>query len=154
MEKIIFLDLDGVLNIMEGPLATFKNKLEHFENHLINSFNKFLDDNKDVFIIISSSWRSDMADLLNMLDNSGFKFNYRIKGHTPLNSPELQFRGEQISVWLEENKFNGIYLAIDDSIDQICSFGKIKINRKYCLKVDPTCGLSDKDIQYMNHYFN
>lgn len=153
MNKIIFLDLDGVLNIMEGPLATFKNKLDHFEKDLIDKFNTFLNTNEDINIVISSSWRSDMKDLFDMLNKSGFEFTNRIIGATPLDSENLQFRGEQIDSWLKINNFNGTYLCIDDSIDQICSFGKVKINRKFCLKIDPSTGISDQDIKYMNKYF-
>lgn len=153
MKKIIFLDLDGVLNIMEGPLSTFKNKLDHFEIHLIERFNKFLKENKDINIIISSSWRSDMDDLFYMLNKSGFKFNNRILGHTPLDSENLQFRGEQINYWLTNNNFKGKYICIDDSIDQICEFGKIQIDKNFCLKIDPSLGLSNENIDFLNKYF-
>lgn len=148
MKKIIFLDLDGVLNISEGKNSTFKSRMEHFEPHLINMFNEFLDE-FSINIVLSSSWRTDFEDALDQLANAGFKHIDLIISKTPFDPEKYLFRGEEIKAWINENNFNGKFICIDDDINQIIEFIEIE----YCLKSDPSKGISKENIEYLKKYF-
>jgi hypothetical protein len=156
--KIIFLDVDGVLNIVSGingfKDSTYYRTGKHMEKDIIENFNIFLEKNINIKIVISSSWRSDMKDLKENLELSGFKFWERVIGNTPINS---KYRGEQILEFINNNKFNiSKYLVIDDCMGDIHG-EEIQyqfIKKELCLKTNPNYGIDKECLLYMNEFFN
>lgn len=138
---VIFLDFDGVLNIIDGNNSTYMKQELHFEKELINNLNILMDLIPDLKIVISSSWRLDFEDALNNLSLCGFNFKHKIIGHTPIfNDSSIKTRLGEIRAWLKYNSYNNKridYLIIDDeltgfnvlTIDKKIGFNKDMLNR-------------------------
>jgi len=130
--KIIFLDIDGVLNSFEkltDPDATKHNKwnpemlmrcginLEVFPE-FVKRLNK-ITKATDAKLVMSTSWRiGDLewwADLVILLHNSGVKGF--ILGRTP--NGRYKRRGNEIRAWLKEHKDENIesFIILDDDGD-------------------------------------
>jgi hypothetical protein len=133
---VFFLDLDGVLNIIDGDNSTYLKQEEHFERNLVNKLNKVLS-SFDINIVISSSWRDNMSDLLSELKRSGFKHEDKVIGHTPF----LSHRGLEIHEYIYKNDIDK-YLIIDDNIFEILEF----FDMENILKVDCKKGLDINEL--------
>jgi len=155
INKIIFLDLDGVLNIINGKLSTAICKNYHFEPSLVDNLNIALEENPDLFIVMSSSWRDDMPDAIAQMKISGFKYEDRFIGNTRFDKNMESFRDEEIKDWISENKFIGDFLIIDDFIEPIINGRFVNyFNESNILEVNPMIGLSSKDIKYISSIFS
>lgn len=122
-DKIIFLDIDGVLNNRTSMFLSTKGI--HPPNNIalltmdvgcVKLFETLLLESKAKFVI-SSSWRSRTVDkskeVFHALEWCGFK-NARdfCVGVTP--RFDNHGRGIEISCWLEEQQHNNSYVIIDD----------------------------------------
>ena len=115
--KLIFLDIDGVLND-HRPYAGGFNRIE---NHLADRLQRVLE-STDARLVISSAWRY-MVHQGSMLQ-SGFRnllYSHgidggRMVGITGLDrSTESECRGELISEWIAGNVFEPLtYVVVDD----------------------------------------
>jgi hypothetical protein len=152
MMPIIFLDLDGVLNIIsESYITSFfrpDGTIRYFEPHLIERLHYIIERVPDLKIVISSSWRSDMKDLKEQLEKDGFKYWRRVIGKTPeLNGYK---RGDEILKWLEEHPEVKHYRVLEDeenSISPMISYRNITL-------VDPETGLTHKNVKDTLAYFD
>jgi len=149
--KIIFLDIDGVLNseIWFSKTAHLKGDSVFFDPRSIKVLNHITDET-GAKIVVSSSWRngrsvSALQELLSLMGVTG-----EIIGKTP----RLQFtglegydysipRGNEIKAWLETNKdvlsvkmSKVKYLILDDDTDMLYW------QREKFIQVDPYCGLT------------
>ena len=122
-EKIIFLDIDGVLNVIEqgydeyGPIFH-----EHFQDNL-----KYIIEKTEAKIVISSSWRSDGIDkLINMWKHrniAGEIIDITPQCYDIVNFGKFEFydevrRGDEIQYWIENNiEYIHSYCIIDDDND-------------------------------------
>ena len=151
--KLIFLDVDGVLNNTQNikkyrlffrgkrrllvdvkPFFYFKKLLEEIEKNKM-----------DVRIVISSSWRlgtipSDWKKLfLHYFNNAEI-----VKGRTPYLYKD---RGIEILKLLEIAKEKGDiiddYIVLDDDIKDIINY----INNEKVMKIDRRYGLTSKNIK-------
>jgi len=131
--KIIFLDIDGVLNTRED----LKN------NVLIND--KLVEKLKEAIketeakIVISSSWGEKV---ICELVSRGISPD-DIIGVTPRNK---RFRGEQIKDWLDEHDYKN-YIVIDDEPFDICGEYCDAIPIHKVIKINPETGLTDEDVE-------
>jgi hypothetical protein len=100
--KLIFLDIDGVLNVIPKERDEYGSKFhEHFVNNL-----KSIIDATGAKIVISSTWRSDGLEIMKEM---WVKRNLpgEVIGVTPYNV--LRFRGLEIEEFLKkEMKFQRI----------------------------------------------
>lgn len=117
----IFLDIDGVLwdwnyrmreiNKKEKKhskiISNFNPESVNALNYLISKINK----NYDCYIVISSTWRSNMPFTENMLKSSGLKYDKPFLS-TPISNEPIK-RGEK-EIFPMTKKLNGNYLIIDD----------------------------------------
>lgn len=129
---VIFLDFDGVLNIINGNNSTYMKQELHFEKDLIDNLNLLMESVPKLKIVISSSWRLDLEDALNQIALCGFKYNDRIIGSTPVfNESSIKTRLAEIRTWLKVNesysKTKIEYLIIDDELE---GFNVINIDSK------------------------
>lgn len=159
--KIIFLDIDGVLNMYGASSRTFMKPYgQHIEPHLVNRLNYICENVKGLKIVISSSWRNDMQDLKKQLEEQGFKYWNKVVGKTPQayndgTGLRREFRGEQIKYWLLDKNLwlNAKYLVIDDEIVDIhgdyCK--DIPIEKVY--EIDWNEGILHKDAINIIKYF-
>lgn len=99
--KIIFLDIDGVLNRLgtmeEGRTTTEWNGYIGMEPELVERFNKLCADTH-AKVVLSSTWRKSDTWLYDMRHN-GLLCDFR--GRTPQLTSRV--RGEEIKDWLDKN---------------------------------------------------
>lgn len=138
--KVIFLDIDGVLN--SEDLA--RRRIEHDKlwNDQKNEVYDFIDENAvkivtdicqkyDIKLVISSSWRSwTLEDTINDFSQPRYKILHPlikyIIGVTPRiyieyedGSSEHVERGIEIKDWLEKHNDIETYCIIDDDCDML-----------------------------------
>jgi hypothetical protein len=159
--KIIFLDIDGVLN---GHVA-FGNGYCGIRQENVAELNHLLQEVPDAKIVISSSWRYMMPDSMNLdgfcnlllshgidgydtrlVDKKGVRFN-RIIGYT-LHDEKLggrNGRGKQILHWLVNNNFNPRFdrhVVLDDMMWDFEKHPQLDI-----ILTDPGKGLQRQQVE-------
>jgi hypothetical protein len=167
MKKILFLDIDGVLNYMPDRelLKSLKSNLGYEKfHHEIYGFSerlvkhlKMIIDATECKIVFSTSWRyfkdhhiegSDwrktLADLLNV-DQSIFIGNTPDISSGWDNGNFNRRRGSEIKMWLERNTEPGKFkFCIID--DEICDIIPV-IPKKYVVHTDMKIGLSIDNVK-------
>ena len=164
--NIIFLDVDGVLNIMSdsyNSCAWINLSYDAVEPHLMKRL-EYLIEQTDAYIVISSSWSE--VQLKQVLEQKRFKYIDRILGRThrgqtdnPLNVPDerliiqqgtgikfLEYRGDQINEWIHDNNFSGNYVVLEDEILDVCGELCNSIPKENVIEVDMNEGLSHKNV--------
>ena len=134
MQRIIFLDIDGVLNcqiFFENHFSSKKilrkkvqtkemDKADYYKSQLcverIMWLNKLCADTK-ANVVISSTWRKNKTvdELQEILNNSGATF--KIIGKTGID--ESRIRGVEINSYLGNLNANYEYVIIDDDSDML-----------------------------------
>lgn len=124
MKPVIFLDIDGVVETIywekdeDGSYSYNVHKYGHEELNnkqaigwLNELYNKIPYD-----IVISSTWRykMDKDQFQELFIRSGFNPDIRVIGITPI---LYQQRGIEIQKWLNDNKFKGRFIIVDDDSD-------------------------------------
>ena len=137
--KIIFLDIDGVLNTYgeDGSLASW----EHCKSELMHNLEKIVKET-DAYIVISSSWREEGIELLK---ESGFQYVDRIIGVTPhwIQGFYIEHRGEQIMGYVRQNGIHQ-YIVIDDEPFDICGERCNVISKDKVVITNHTEGLTEE----------
>ncbi len=125
--NILFLDIDGVLNVYAGTAKdlTYFRLGQHMEPSLVERFNEFLNENVHVNIVISSSWRDDMDDLQRQLEKAGFAHWKRVVGKTSYCTGE---RGGQIGEYISLHNVEN-YAIVDDYTDNILTNHRLDTKR-------------------------
>lgn len=113
--KVIFLDVDGVLNsetfMIDNPNAMFKNILSESAIDLLRR----IVDETGAKIVLSSSWRRIKMNMIH-LTKQLFAHGISIHSSTPY-SIELRNRGDEIGAWLREHPEVTNYVILDDDDD-------------------------------------
>lgn len=130
--RIIFLDIDGVLNSEAFTRREFRERnygnefdgrfqIDPWAVSLLNELVK----RTDAHLVLSSTWRLGIKGLAftqNALFLNGFEHNDKFLGVTPrlwrTEEGEPQFRGHEIQKWLD------LFALVDDPV-QVESFGII-----------------------------
>lgn len=132
----VFLDIDGVLwdwpfikeevakgNLEKGCLEK-QDGIFAFKPESVSALKTLLEilmETYDVNLVISSSWRSDMAQTINTLIKYDL-FNVKKIEATRLTTHRI--RGLEIKEYLKDKPDNDNYCIIDDEISDIISFVK------------------------------
>lgn len=147
--KVIFLDIDGVLNVY----CQSRDKYGcNFHQHLIDNLQTIIDAT-DAKIVISSSWRVDGLAIM----KSMWLFR-NLPGDVIDITPDLYYtysgkdgdddysRGDEIQLWLDKNPQVTNYVIIDDDTDmlqsQMDNFVRTSNNLKHPDCVDRGYGLT------------
>lgn len=138
MNKILFLDIDGVICTEKG----FGNN--KFDSGPLKELDRIIKAT-NCKIVISSTWRLKLTipgeiclkNVLNTFSNHGYAhINNSIIGATPdLNG---KARGDEIKQWLTENNYYGTIAIVDDDFDMGNLF-------PYLVKTDFYKGLTKND---------
>jgi hypothetical protein len=116
-ERIIFLDVDGVLNNL-GSVIGLGNPSKVFDPVSVALIRKLID-KTGARIVVSSTWRMCPSEsyLKQELERCGAdKLTWFIIGCTPeLSGP----RGAEIARWIADKGFTGRYVIIDDDSDML-----------------------------------
>lgn len=163
--KLLFLDMDGVVNTIEDkycvslniPMEILKGKDYHrcqFDPRLVFNFIRLLEFCKEnnIHIVISSTWRmgTEVEDWNKFFNKhfgrtSGYKLDNLVVGLTPVDGRDrgLQIQTELEVVDLTQNIDKDLeYLIIDDDINDITPYHKAE----NIIKVDPTKGLDNNTL--------
>lgn len=127
MDKVLFLDFDGVLN-NDATLTKVENNVEPYrhcglESTLVEILNKILDAT-GAKVVFSTSWRTIYDDkrLVELLERWGFRHGDRVIGRTPKRwSSSREF---EIEEWLLEHNSPGMkFLVLDDAHTRFVASG-------------------------------
>lgn len=176
--KILFLDIDGVLNTYGASYRSFKKGSNVMEPMFVERLEWVMSQVPDLQIVISSSWRNNMPRLCEVLKNNGFTYIDRIIGKTiqaqsiterydeslgvyiKLEPPfqlKYRWRGEQIKEYLKHAKLNSKlpiqYLVIDDEPFDICGDRCNLISKSNVLQTNMDEGLLNKDALKIVEFF-
>jgi hypothetical protein len=115
--KLVFLDIDGVLN----RHRIYSNGYCGFDPECVENFNKILHAYEDIRIVISSAWRYML--LQHEMKLKGFEYlmlvggvdcKDRLIGHTK-SDEEIPTRGQQILEWRYQHIMESPrYIILDD----------------------------------------
>ncbi len=131
--KVIFLDIDGVLNtgrsLMANPVCHLDFHTNTDGSHALDpigvKFLKILTDNFDVKIMVSSTWRLGAA-----IEELSTALRLPVHDKTPIDN--LGGRGGEIDSWLAKSDFHADkdkYCIIDDDIHDMFDHQKPHIVR-------------------------
>jgi hypothetical protein len=115
--KVIFLDIDGVLNVIP---TKFDKWGAYFgpDDHFVKNLKRIIDET-GAKIVITSTWR--MSGLQNMLDMwKGRNLPGEVVGITPnhmMKTGTTLQRGKEIDEWISLSKEVENYVIIDDDND-------------------------------------
>lgn len=148
--KVIFLDIDGVLNhnAWYNSEAYYNNEYKDpdLDPNIIRMLNE-VTNKHNIKLVISSSWKVDSycierlqkADLENVIDytpNLIFKI--------PM---DIYYRGMEINEYLEKHPEVDKYLILDD----ISDFDSEQLQFFY--KIDYRVGIRDVDVLFIEQFF-
>lgn len=159
--KVIFLDIDGVLNseqYFEDVYFEYQKTGKKPSHHLVDSkplqlLLNYLN-NSDTKLVISSSWRysNDPEETIKQFfnfDKNGDNIsllNKFIIGCTPRSREGI--RGKEIQWWLDRHPEVSKYVIIDDDNDMLDS------QRKYFVKTSFKTGLLPEHINKVDTILN
>lgn len=162
MNKIIFLDIDGVLNpsayymMLRNMWKASKGEIKAWDKYGFLFFNqncdalKYIIDKTGAKIVICSTWRwagimhlKDMWKARNLagqiIDITPTEDKLLASGYVKTGEPVC--RGKEIQYWIDENKFTGKYAIIDDTKDMLNK------QQKNFVSPNPLYGLTMKDAE-------
>lgn len=158
MRKVVFLDIDGVLNTKwwytQMDRNTPKDKYGYaFDPNAVSNLKKIIDET-GADIVISSSWKSfGISELEDMWQDRGLPG--KLIGITPntvsdemllsadLDNMELfSIRGTEIKEWLTKHGKHVSHYAIIDDMDNM-----LTEQRLHFVKTDPEIGITVDDAE-------
>ena len=121
--KVIFLDIDGVLNSIDSMVAYHYLKIPQRSRELdLISIGllKALCDKTEAKICISSTWRigRTVQDFIDIFQSYGWE-DSPIIGMTPIMRSHGIYRGHEIQHWLDEHPEVENYVILDDDSDML-----------------------------------
>lgn len=130
--KVIFLDVDGVLNNYKtgGIYTITKSKVRLLRNIVEATGAK---------IVVSSTWRILHESRVILKRKLGYK-GIKIFDWTR-RSEMLEIRGNQIHSWLDNHKEVTNYIILDDDSDFL------EYQYPFLVKTDPEIGLTKEDVE-------
>jgi len=146
--KIIFLDIDGVLNRQDGL-----NGPDHIDKDMVANINKIIS-STGAKVVITSTWRCSMSQdqIQDHLNKFGFIGNI-----IDMTDDNNKSRFNQISDWLDSNTVSDFIILDDtgvmDHLLHLSSFKKLANKHFFQTKslVGLTKDISDKIIDRLNN---
>lgn len=144
-DKLIFLDIDGVLNMYGASYRTFMKPYgQHIEPTLVSRLNYLFTKLPNLAIVVSSSWRSNMPDLEKQMTEQGFLHWDKVIGKTD----HIDWiRGNEILTWITTNNYIGKYCVLDDESTDIHGEKFDKVPLENCVFTDGDDGLLHSDVK-------
>jgi hypothetical protein len=142
--KVLFLDIDGVLNSVSFSKKTIRRSLicdpDSLDPEACLRLQNFIKSHEDLVIVISSTWRKfySLEELKNLLQEKGIDSS-KIIEYTPV--LHGQIRGTEIRQWLDsqflKSNFPVSHIAI---LDDDSDMGDLK---DYLVQTNVEFGLQD-----------
>jgi uncharacterized protein (DUF1499 family) len=119
MNKVLFIDFDGVLNnrnhwfLVAAEEIDYENPSSHLSETLIGRLNKIVE-STNCNVVISSAWRyhHSLADLKKFLKEKGFKHSEKVIDVTKNISPRN--REIEVEEWLTRHSDVTKFAIVDD----------------------------------------
>lgn len=148
--KIIFLDIDGVLNhnawYKSDDYYNNNFKDPDLDPNIIKMLNE-VTNKYDIKIVISSSWKIDTY-CIERLRKAGLENVIDCTPNLIFNIPiDIYYRGMEINQYLQEHPEVDKYLILDD----ISDFDSEQL--RYFYKIDYQVGIRDVDILFIEQFF-
>lgn len=121
--RVIFLDIDGVLNSRRSAIAYAEPLLTTMDPIAVRLLHKIVDRSK-AKIVVSSTWRywSDWETTIwGCLREGGWpaQGEYPIIDRTPRINTRDSIRGDEIKMWLDAHAEVESYIILDDDSDML-----------------------------------
>jgi hypothetical protein len=145
--KIIFLDIDGVLNSARYYKSVDRSSEDwnRFDPKVVLALKKLIEE-FSAKIVIASTWRFGAVDMLKKeLTNSGLDKYLHTDWKTPLVHPS--HRGTEIKMWLDKHPEVNTYLIFDDDTNILDE------QLDYYIQTDIKFGLKEKHLQKAKQIF-
>lgn len=145
MMKVIFLDIDGVLNSdkwlkTQPDWDSIYNRIDPAAISLLNHLISWT----GAHVVISSSWRiSWPKELTSVLEHGGFEHLDKVIGFTPIfGHSDNSIRGDEIEYWLKQ-QYEPIenYVILDDGNDMLES------QMPHLVRTSYKTGLSEENVK-------
>lgn len=131
--KVIFLDVDGVLNSKQDGNTIKLRTASHFR------LLQYIVEATGARIVLSSSWRAGFARAKNILSDRLKEYGLEIMDSTPVLSG-VSCRGDEIRQWLSDNEQSvEKFVILDDDAD-MAEFTETNL-----VQTDSEVGLQEKD---------
>ena len=162
MDKIIFLDIDGVLNpsayyvMLQNMWKASKGQIKAWDKYGFLFFDqncealKTIVDKTGAKLVICSTWR--WAGILHLrkmwkarnlageiIDITPTEDKLIASGYVKVGEPVC--RGKEIQYWIDENRFTGNYIIIDDTKDML------RKQQKYFISPNSLYGLTMREAE-------
>ena len=155
--KVIFLDIDGVLNSYDWRLKNKErgNEIKCLDDNAIKILGKIVKAS-GAKIVLSSSWRTKGPDdiYMQILRSKFEKFSITILGNTGRSKKKMH-RGWEIREWLKDNKhlYNiTSFVILDDDASDIANQKKTLL--PYYVKTSFKDGLKESHVDKILHVLN
>ena len=154
MNNIIFLDIDGVLNVNDHSLEI--SSFYHVDEDKVKLLSKIVKET-NAQVVIHSAWRFWFDENLIPLNETAVslsdylvKYNIPLMGVTPdFSTEEIRktkrfslVKANEILEWLNDNPDVDKWIVLDD-LDL-----HNDIIKEHQVKIDPRTGITDKDVSY------
>ncbi len=152
MNKLIFLDIDGVLNSRLWYIRTKgKRDIEDLDTEAVGFLNSLIK-STDAKVVVTSTWRLNrtVKELQTILNRNGFQGEVidKTKDLKYGDGGQWSVRGNEIHCWMDENAtkfgFNQYdfknYVIFDDDSDMLYW------QRNNFIQTDPYVGLTPTDV--------
>lgn len=144
--KLVFLDLDGVLNstlylCLNGRAAARREGDELvIDPAAMVRLNRLLNRHDDAGVVISSDWRKRYGydTLATILHRNGFAHGQRVVGQTP--NFGKRPRGLEILAWMKARNIGCPYVILDDRNDMVGA-------SRHLVQTDEDYGLTTTDVK-------
>ena len=158
MSKVIFLDVDGVLNIYSESYKTnsveydgyFSDTINRMEFHLVKRL-EYIISQTNANIVLNTGWC--MVDVIRILEEYNFKYIEKIESAIPKAGNWIYF----ILEYVEKYEVDRFYVIDDEilieNVDKLIQNKKDKIPF-FGTKIDCSCGLSDENAKFIIKYLN
>lgn len=119
MAKVLFLDIDGVLNSSVGWERDKPNSWQYVTPECVTTLKWVLDTCPDVKIVVSSTWRRHfkIEAFRAMFDAIGLDGD-KIVGYTPMRMSD-RLRGHEIQEYLDDHTDVTGFVIVDDTDDMV-----------------------------------
>ena len=163
MAKIIFLDIDGVLNSFNFTLSkpdtvqTYRDPRKEIDPVALGVLKNIVG-SIDAKIVITSTWRKEFSkdEFCNIMRDCGWT-DFPLLGYTPVTMKN--FRGEEVAQFLEEYVQDyelDTYVIVDDSNDYYLTSdldASFRFNQPL-VRVDPRVGFNYVDALGVFYYLD
>lgn len=143
MRRVVFLDIDGVLNNRHTRPALRTSLVDWLDPDNVRVWNQFGDTSPNpIEVVLSSSWRTGrtLTELREILSAGGLR--YLPAGATPELPHSDNHRGREISAWLQHCDFIPYrYVVMDDDAG-------IEGHDHHFVRISPISGLTTDDVAH------